>query len=173
MVKSILNTTQYKNNKYKVILLFSKIILISFLNLLYATNYVIKIHATSQSFNISTNTMTFETNVVLTYKHYKLCANKIIINYDPHLHHNISTIKAIGDPAILTKTSQSSEPVSIQALVMYYNSSDKTITFNGDVHVKQSGNYIKSANIIYSIPQQKIHAFSNNHEKTITTLLIK
>lgn len=155
-----------KYNKKKTTLILINIF-VCLLNTTYANkNQIIQIYSTYQKINALTNKITFKEHVRLKHKNIKLHADTITIIYSKN-DQAISILEAHGNPAILYHTQKPGcSIISAESLSMYYDSISNTITFSGNVCIKQSHNSIHSDNIIYSINQKKIQATSNNKGNT-------
>lgn len=161
-----------KTSAYQIIFIIITSIYMLYINITYADQQNIQIYSSYQSINILTNTIIFKTDVVLKFKQTTLYADKIMITHDQSKH-NISMLQAFGNPVILNYIPKLGNITSGRAAIICYDSIKQVITFTGQARIEQSGNSIQSDNIMYSINQKTIHAFSKENRKTITVLLVK
>lgn len=160
-------------SKYKIILFIVNFICIFSINTVCASNQIMKVYSNNQSIDILTNTISFEKNVILKYNQITVHADNVMITHN-HDTHQISMITAFGNPIIINDIVLSDNVViSAQSLMLYYDVINNIMKLSEDVQITQSGNSIKSDEIIFFIKQKKIQAFSKESNKTVMTLLIK
>lgn len=136
-------------------------------------DHTIKIHSSSQTTNLSTNTITFQGKVILKYQNLNIQADEICIH---HISDKCSLpiVKAYGNPVhLLYQTQKLNDTISAQSLIMHYNINKNIIILIGNAYIKQAENSIYSDNITYTIKEKKIQATADHGKQVITNFFIK
>lgn len=133
----------------------------------------IKIYSSSQTTNLSTNTITFQGKVTLKYQNLNIQADEICIHHISNTC-NLPIVKAYGNPVnLLYQTQKLNDTISAQSLIMHYNINKNIIILIGNAYIKQAGNSIYSDNITYTIKEKKIQATADQDKQVITKFFIK
>lgn len=167
-----------KSNIFKILQIFHipihLFLIITNLNAItHQYDQTIKIHSSSQTTNLSTNTITFQGQVILKYQNLNIQADKICIHHISDTC-NLPIVKAYGNPVnLLYQTQKLNDTISAQSLIMHYNINKNIIILIGNAYIKQAGNSIYSDNITYTIQEKKIQATADPGKQVVTNFFIK
>ncbi|MDP8163035.1 lipopolysaccharide transport periplasmic protein LptA [Pasteurella skyensis] len=133
------------------------------------TEQPIDIESTSQSFDMETNTITLNGNVVITQGTIKITAEKVIVVR----HENKSEVMtAYGSPVKFYQMLESGKPVNGQASKMHYDLGSEFITLTGAAQLEQLDSSVKANKITYDVKKQQLKALRDGKMSRVKTTLI-
>ncbi|MDP8033129.1 lipopolysaccharide transport periplasmic protein LptA [Pasteurella atlantica] len=133
------------------------------------SNKPIDIESSSQEFDMETNTITLNGNVLITQGSIKIAADKVTIFRQEG---KKEVIKASGSPVRFHQILDSGKPVDGQANRVHYDLGTEFLTLIDNAQLKQLDSSVKAEKITYDVKKQQLKAVRQGKGNRVKTVLI-